>query len=626
MKLPHMSTTATNIFKTLISGVNGFIFHSNSSHNPRFYQYLFLSPHLQFPLQFLNSLFKTHNQNPITLPTAFVDFSEFNHQLYPVIYDSLLGILPPNGYFEFSQMVYDNGVRTNKKPHNPTSIISSYIFHGKPNKAFDVFLELCNSNLNVDPGICNSLLAALSSNGYLEFAKNVFDTMLLRRISLNTVGLGVFMGALCRVSELENILSLLDKMKQRLEGIYGSVIAFSIIDGLCRVSKVDYASQALEELRIRDLKPDFIAYRVVIEGFRLMNRIDEVEKFTKRKRKLGVAPRMNEYKEFVFGLISERRLREATEFGEAIIDGNFPVDDELINALIGSVSEVCPDSAVSFCRYMIKMERFPTLLAMRNLSMNLCMNGKTDEMAGRVKEAYSVLKEMRKKGVTPDMFSYNSMMEACCREDLLRPAKKLWDEMFVYGCRGNLQTYNMLIQKFSETGEVEEAQHLFHHMLEKGVEPDTVTYTSLIKGLCREAKINAALEIFNKSMEQDIVIGGSTLNALIFSLCKEGNFHVASKVLRGLPPSDIDNTNSHIVLLKSLADAGEMKMAIEHSEWIRDTSPGKLPAISAELVASLSSALNSEPILQLLQVMRERGLVSKNDPWIDLCKESFSWS
>lgn len=93
----------------------------------------------------------------------------------------------------------------------------------------------------------------------------------------------------------------------------------------------------------------------------------------------------------------------------------------------------------------------------------------------------------------------------------------------------------------------------------------------------------------------------------------------------GLPP-DIGNSNSHIVLLKSLADAGEMKMAIEHGEWIRDTSPWKLQAITAELVASLSSALKSEPVLQLLQAMRERGLISKNDPWIDLCKESFSWS
>lgn len=382
----------------------------------------------------------------------------------------------------------------------------------------------------------------------------MFDTILLRRISLNSIGLGVFMGALCRVSELGNTLSFLDKIKQSLEGIYGSVIAFSIIDGLCRASKVDYASRALEELRLRDFKPDFIAYRVVIEGFKLMGRIDEVERFKKQKRKLGVAPRMNEYKEFIFGLISERRLREAKELGEAIIDGNFPVDDELVYALVGSVSEVDPDSAISFCRYMIKMERFPTLYTLRNLSMNLCRNSRTDDLwdvfqlllsvnyfsdlgsynvmvsflckAGRVKEAYSILKEMRKKGVTPDIFSYNTLMEACCREDLLRPAKKLWDEMFVNGCRGNLQTYNTLIQKFSETGEAEEAQHLFHHMLEKGVEPDTVTYTSLIKGLCREAKINAALEIFNKSMEQDIVIAGSTLTALVFSLCKEGMIRI----------------------------------------------------------------------------------------------------
>lgn len=501
--------------------------------------------------------------------------------------------------------------------------------------------------------MCNSLLAALSSNAHFELSKTVFDTMISRGIPLNTVGFGVFIGGFCKVLELEKILNYLDRIRQRMEGIYGSVIALAVIDGLCRSSRVHDASRALEELRIRGFKPDFIAYRIVVEGLRSMGRVDEVEKFSKQKRKLGVAPRMNEYKEFLFGLISEKRIQEAKELGEAIVGGNFPIDVEFLNALIGSVSSVDPDSAISFCKYMIGKEKFPNLATLSNLNRNLCRSRKMDGMwdifqlllskeyfsdlesynvmvsllckAGRVKEAYSVLKEMRKKGVSPDVFSYNSLMEALCREDLLRPAKKLWDEMFTNGCQGNLQTYGTLIQKFSEVGEVEDAHHLFQHMLEKGVMPDAVTYTSLIKGLIRHAKVNAALEIFNKSMEQDIVLAGSTLNALVFSLCREGSFQVASKVIRGLPPSDINNCNSHVILLKSLADAGEMKMAIEHIEWVRDSSPLKLPAISAELISSLSSSFKPEPVLQLLQLMRERGLVSESDPWFDLCKESFSW-
>ncbi|KAK9272952.1 hypothetical protein L1049_003331 [Liquidambar formosana] len=424
--------------------------------------------------------------------------------------------------------------------------------------------------------------------------------MCLRGVPLSTLGFGVFMWRFCKNAEMGKILGLLEEVKKRNSGINGSVIAVLIVHGLCQASRLSEALWVLEELRSRECKPDFMAYRIVAEAFRLMGRIAEVEKALKKKRKLGVAPRANDYREFIFDLISERRICEAKELGEVIVSGNFPIEDDVLNALIGSVSAIDPDSAISFLKFMTAKERLPTLLTVSNLSRNLCKHSRTEELlemfqilsaneyftdlesynvmvsflckAGKVKEAYGVLQEMKKKGLGPDVSYYNSLMEACCREDLLRPAKRLWDEMFASGLGGNLRTYNILIQKFSEMGQIEEAQRLFHHMLEKGVAPDATTYRSLLEELCQEKNPKAAFEVFNKSVEQDVMLARSILSTFILYLCKEGHFLAASELLSGLS-DDIRHSDSHVILLKCLADAREISIAIKHIKQVADSCP-----------------------------------------------------
>ncbi|MCL7024805.1 hypothetical protein MKW94_022673 [Papaver nudicaule] len=530
------------------------------------------------------------------------------------------------------------------------SVITSLIIGKKTQNAFFVLSEVNDLIREIGPEICNSLLAALASDGYVELAQKLFDKMCVRGIRVNTIGFGVFIGKFCRVSELNMTLDLLDKVRSSGSVINGSVVALLVVNGLCRVSRLSEALLVLDELRGRDCKPDFMAYWILAEAFRVAGELSETEAVLKKKRKLGVAPRANDYRDILFGLISERRIQESKELGEVIIGGNFPIEEDVLNALIGSVSATYADSAVLFCKSMIDKGKFPTFLTLTNLSRSLCKHDKIGEMvqifevlsskdyfsdlesfnimlsflckAGRVKEAYSVLQDMKRKGFYPDVLSYNSLMEACCREDLLRPAKRLWDEMFTNGCSGNLKTYNTLIQKCSESGEAEEAYHLFRQMVDKNVSPNATTYISLINGLCRERNIEDAYEVFNKSIAQDVMLAQTVLTTVISSLCNEGNFSAALKLIRGLPPKPEDS-NSHVLLLQCLANAGEVGVAVEHILWVGSCSNSTTQAITKELLASLSSSLKPEPIRQILRTMQQKDFISNSINLETLCNRSF---
>ncbi|XP_050232614.1 pentatricopeptide repeat-containing protein At5g14080 [Mercurialis annua] len=545
-------------------------------------------------------------------------------------------------------------VKTQKLTLNSSTnrnVISSLIKGRKTQTAYLVFYEVKSQILDIGPEICNSLLALLGSDENFGNGLKVFDEMLVRGVGFSTVGFGVFIWRFCRGGDLGEVLSMLDRVKNGNSEINGSVIAVLIVHGLCRASRVNDALWVLNELRVRDCKPDFMAYRIVAEAFRLSGSVADVDKVLKMKRKLGVAPRSSDYREFILSLIAERLVVEAKDLGEIIVNGNFPIEVDVLNALIGSVSGIDPCSAMLFFRYITGKGMPLTLLTLNNLSRHFLRHGKVDEMlevynvlsendyfsdmesynvvfsffckAGKIREAYGILQGMKKKRLGPDISMYNCLMEACCREDLMRPAKRLWDEMFVTGCGVNLKTYNILIEKFSEISEVEESLRLFNHMLKKGMAPDATTYTCILKGLCQETKFDAAVEIFCKSINQDLMLARSILSTFIINLCKEGQFLAASKLLCG-PAYDISHSDSHVVLLKCLADAEEVAVALEHLKWLQDTSPPVLQVISTELLALLSSSSKPESIVCLLQAVSKQSLESNGDSWKHFYQNTFN--
>ena len=87
-----------------------------------------------------------------------------------------------------------------------------------------------------------------------------------------------------------------------------------------------------------------------------------------------------EYRECVIELVSNRLVTEAKEMAEAVVLGDFPIDDDVLNVLVGSVSDIDVDGAAMFCKFMMGKGRFPNTEVLVNLCENLCKSKKGDKM------------------------------------------------------------------------------------------------------------------------------------------------------------------------------------------------------------------------------------------------------
>jgi pentatricopeptide repeat protein len=58
------------------------------------------------------------------------------------------------------------------------------------------------------------------------------------------------------------------------------------------------------------------------------------------------------------------------------------------------------------------------------------------------------------------------------------------------GCTPDLISYNTLIDGICKIREIEEAEALLDSMVSKGLHPDIISYTTLVDGLCKKGLID----------------------------------------------------------------------------------------------------------------------------------------
>ncbi|KAJ8634886.1 hypothetical protein MRB53_009153 [Persea americana] len=120
---------------------------------------------------------------------------------------------------------------------------------------------------------------------------------------------------------------------------------------------------------------------------------------------------------------------------------------------------------------------------------------------GRMVEAQDRLLEMtKKKNLTPDVVSYNSLIYGYCQVGDIEEASRLFDNLSVNHLSPTVVTYNTLIDGLCRVGALEEARKLKDEMSEHGLLPDVIAYTTLVNGLGKIGDLVLAKGFFDEML------------------------------------------------------------------------------------------------------------------------------
>ncbi|KAJ4868205.1 Putative pentatricopeptide repeat-containing protein [Raphanus sativus] len=82
---------------------------------------------------------------------------------------------------------------------------------------------------------------------------------------------------------------------------------------------------------------------------------------------------------------------------------------------------------------------------------------------------------MREKGLSPDVYAYNAVIQGFCRMRKVMKGEELFKTMLRVGLKPDNYTYTTLIKALSERGRESEAREMFSLMERHECVPDSYT-------------------------------------------------------------------------------------------------------------------------------------------------------
>lgn len=237
-------------------------------------------------------------------------------------------------------------------------------------------------------------------------------------------------------------------------------------------------------------KPSIYHFNILLSRIHRMknpsHHLELLSLFTKMNRAGGVSPDC-----FTCGLLIDCCTR--TIFGIMLrrgCQGNFIV---IFNTL---VKGLCTEGRITEATHLFdRMPQWgcsPDLVTCTTLIRGLCS----------VKSTTMALKFLREMASKPNVVTYNTIIDAFCKEDAMDKASELFEEMPGSGVQPDVFTYNSLLHGYSAQGCLRESIRVFKEMVDKGPSPDAITFNTLIHTLCKQGATNEAHKLFNLMVER----------------------------------------------------------------------------------------------------------------------------
>jgi len=116
--------------------------------------------------------------------------------------------------------------------------------------------------------------------------------------------------------------------------------------------------------------------------------------------------------------------------------------------------------------------------------------------AGMSEEAFEVFSDLKEAGISADKYTYGCLVKACKQPQDMQ--ELLWD-MKDKGITPTIVTYNTMIKTLCKRLQWYDAKNLIADMEVSGIKPDSMTYGFLMGGLLKAGKYSASLTLFESA-------------------------------------------------------------------------------------------------------------------------------
>lgn len=241
------------------------------------------------------------------------------------------------------------------------------------------------------------------------------------------------------------------------------------------------------------------------------------------------------------------------------------------------------------------------------LSWNLLISSYAKH--GLYLKVLSVYKQMVKKGIRPDNFTYPSVLKACGEELDLAFGNEVHKSINATCIRWSLFVHNALISMYGKCGEVAIARDLFDNMPER----DEVSWNSMISVYASIGMWSEAFEIFGSMEAEGIEFNIIIWNTIAGGYLRTGNYMGALQLLSRMRKcgSQLDSV-AMIIGLGACSHIQDVKLGKEiHGFTIRSCLAG-VDTVKNALITMYSRCKDLKHAYLSFQLTKAKSLITWN--------------
>ena len=180
------------------------------------------------------------------------------------------------------------------------------------------------------------------------------------------------------------------------------------------------------------------------------------------------------------------------------------------------------------------------------------------------RSAVSLLGEMRRVGVEPNLFSYSAAISACAKDAQWERALSLLEEMPQRGIEPDVICFSAAITACEKGRQWERAVALLEEMQGRGVQPDVICFNSAISAFEKGGQWERALELLETMQRRGVAPDVISFNAAIQACTTAGQPVPAMRLFERLEASDL---NGDVVSFNAILDALSSQLGRARALW-----------------------------------------------------------